>query len=200
MQEKGFLKLLFDGFFSSYKTNIIGFFAIIGVIIAIIIVPTNITLNHTSLVILIIIEFTLIFMIFWSINRGFLFYNNMIQSNEDLIQLKESNGDKTTDTHVVDFLRSDNYGEEFVFLIESKQSINPGDVAELKRFSHGVEMSFALIEFMEKNSKGQYQATHIWFSPGHLRDLKLKNFSISEITVDFNVHSHTLKKYMGEIR
>lgn len=156
----------------------------IATLIAYLFAPSDLNLDRTSFAMLIVLGSTLSFLCVWLFIQGRSFYQKSLIENDS--------------PKVIDFLRSDNYGEEFVFIIESKTNINPGEIAELKRFSHGVEVSFALIEFMEKNSKGQFQAKHIWFSPGHLRDLKLNNFSVYEIKMDSIVHSHTLKKYLED--
>ncbi|ADZ09356.1 hypothetical protein Metbo_1111 [Methanobacterium lacus] len=185
MQKKGFLgffKYIFGGFVILYWMFITGIPSILGYVY----IPNGITLDRPSLAILTIIIFTLIFLCSWLIYQGWQVYHTSFAQN-DLPK-------------IVDFLRSDNYGEEFVFLVENESNINSGKIAELRRYSHGVEVSFALIEFMEKNSKGQFQAKHIWFSPGHLRELKLNCFSVSEITVDLNVNINTLNKYMEELK
>lgn len=91
------------------------------------------------------------------------------------------------------------YGGEHVFLLEGNIGAAQGTVIELKRFYAGVEVAIALVEIMEKNSKGQYQARPIWISPGHLRDLKMGQFVYSEIEAEPLVKLRTLKKAKDQI-
>jgi hypothetical protein len=72
-------------------------------------------------------------------------------------------------------------------------------VIELKRFYEGVEVAIASVEIMEKNSKGQYQAKPIWFSPSHYRELRMGRFAYSEIEAEPLVKRQTIEKFCETI-
>lgn len=100
---------------------------------------------------------------------------------------------------IVGFHKCDNYGSEHVFLLQGEIPVAQGAVIELKRFYAGVEVPIALVEIMEKNTKGQYQARPVWISPGHLRDLRMGQFVYSEIECDPLVKLRTLQKAKDQI-
>ena len=92
--------------------------------------------------------------------------------------------DRLTASTVVGFQKSDNYGGEFVFIIKGVHKSAHGKVAELRRTVDGVEVPFAIVEFVEVNSQGHYQANPVWISANHLRELRTGKFAISEVAVD----------------
>lgn len=170
MSEKDFVKLLFGSFFRWWWTLITGFASLLSLLI----VPT-IILSREAVAILVFVGFTLLFLCVTTVYQGWLLYL-----------------DRLAAPAVVGFQRSNSYGGEFIFLIEGAAPIAKGKVAELKRFVSGIEVSFALVEFVERNSKGQFQARPIWISPIHLRDLQMNHFVFADIIVDPLVQLRTL--------
>ena len=104
-----------------------------------------------------------------------------------------------TRPRIVGFQKCNSYGGEHVFLMEGNTGAAQGTVIELKRFCAGVEITIALAEIMEKNSKGQYQANPFWISSSHLRDLKMGQFVYSEIEAEQLVKRQTLQNAIDYI-
>ncbi|MCZ3364406.1 MULTISPECIES: hypothetical protein [Methanobacterium] len=171
MQRRGFISLLLDSFFRWWWALITGLASLISLFI----LPDNIMINQAYFSILIIIISVLLFLCASTLYQGLSLYQNRLSAPK-----------------VIGSLNSKIYGGDIVFLIESSSIIIPGKIAEFRRFHNGVEVSFALVEFMEENSKGQLQAKPLWISPAHLHDFKLQKFSTSDITVDLLIQSRTL--------
>lgn len=104
-----------------------------------------------------------------------------------------------TRLRMVGFQKCDDYGGDHVFLLEGNIGVAQGTVLELKRFHAGVEVAMALVEIMEENSKGQYQAIPIWIAPGHLLELREGQLAYSEIEAEPSVKLRTLKKAKDKI-
>ena len=167
-----FLKLLFGSFFRWWWALITGFVTIASLYYK----PSGIHLGPISLGIITLGTFTLLFLVLSAIYQGWLLYQNCL-----------------TAPAVLRCQRSDSYEGELVFLIEVSTPIAVGKVAELRRFRDGIEMPIALVEFMEQNSQGQFQARPVWISPGHLRNLKMNQFMPEDIVVDLSVQYRTLE-------
>jgi len=86
------------------------------------------------------------------------------------------------------------------FSCEDNIDVAQGTVIELKRFYAGVEVAIALVEIMEKNSKGQYQAKPIWFAPSHFRELRMGRFVCSEIEAEPLVKRRTIERFCEIIK
>ncbi|MCF6147596.1 MAG: hypothetical protein E3K37_02950 [Candidatus Kuenenia sp.] len=171
MKEKGFVELLFGSFFRWWWAFITGFASLLSWVF----VPVGITLSRIAVTILTVVSLTLLFLCVSTLYQSWLLYRNRL-----------------TAPAIVGYQRCDSYGGEFIFLIDGFPSIAQGRVAELKRFVGGVEVSFALVELMERNSKGQFQARPIWISPIHLRDLRMNQFVYTDIIVDPLVQLRTI--------
>ena len=85
-------------------------------------------------------------------------------------------------------------GYEHIIKLSNPADIMQGTIIELSRFHDGVEVPIALAEIMEKNSRGEYQANPIWFSPGHLNDFKMGRYTCLEINATASVHLKTIEK------
>lgn len=131
---------------------------------------------------LILLGLILLFLVLSTVYQGWLIYQ-----------------ERFTRLQVVGFQRCSDYGGEYVFLLEGNLGAAQGTVVELKRFYAGVEVTIALVEIMEKNSKGQYQTRPIWVSPGHLRDLRMSQFVVSEIEAEPLVKLRTLQRAKDQI-
>lgn len=174
-----FLRLIFSSFFRWWWAVITGAASIAGWLS----VPQEgISLTPIMFSFLILFVLTLLFLVLSTVYQGWLIYQ------EHLIRLR-----------IVEFLKSDIYDGEYVILLECNIDIAQGTVVELKRFHAGVEIAIALVEIMEENSKGQYQARPIWFSPNHFRELRMGQFSYSEIEVEPLVKLRTLQRAKNQI-
>lgn len=94
--------------------------------------------------------------------------------------------------HIIGFRKSDCYDGEYIFLIEG--NVAQGSILELRRTHDNVEVAIALVEIMEINTQGQYQARIIWFSPGHLNDLMTSKYNYSDIFIGPSIQLRTLQK------
>ena len=169
-----FLKLIFSSFFRWWWAAITGFASIVSLFLF---PEEGILLNAFMFSLLILFGFSLIFLALSSVYQSWQIYQKYFMSMK-----------------IVGFLKSDIYGDEYVLLLESETDFNQGTVIELKRFDKEVEVAIALVEIIEKNSKEQYQASLIWISPGHLRDLKMGHIVYSEIKAEPYVKLNTLQK------
>ena len=176
-----FLRLIFSSFFRWWWAVITGAASIAGWLS----VPRDgILLTPFVFSMLILFALTLLFFVLSTVYQGWLIYQEYL-----------------TRLRVAGFLKSDIYGDdEYVFLLEGNISVPQGTVIELRRFHAGAEVTIALVEIMEQNSKGQYQARPIWFSPTiNLRELRTGQFSYSEIEVEPLVKLRTLQRAKDQI-
>lgn len=98
------------------------------------------------------------------------------------------------DLRVAGFLKNDCYGGEYIFLLHGSIDIPQGTIVEFRRFHEDVEVVIALAEVRDRNSKGEYQARIIWFSPGNLNDLKTGKYVYSDIMANYLVQLRTIEK------
>ena len=174
-----FLRLIFSSFFRWWWAVITGAASIAGWLS----VPREgISLTPLMFSMLILFVLTLLFLVLSTVYQGWLIYQ------EHLTRLR-----------IVGFLKSDIYDGEYVFLLEDNIGVAQGTVIELKRFHAGIEVAIALVEIMEKNAKGQYQARPIWFSPNHYRELRMGRFAYSEIEAEPLVKRQTIEKFCETI-
>lgn len=175
----GFLRLIFGSFFRWWWAAITGFASIASWLF---VSRKGILLAPFMFSILILLGLILLFLVLSTVYQGWLIYQ-----------------ERFTRLQVVGFQRCSSYGGDYVFLLEGNLGAAQGTVVELKRFHAGVEVPIALVEIMEKNSKGQYQARPIWVSPGHLRDLRMNQFVVSEIGAEPLVKLRTLQRAKDQI-
>lgn len=166
-----FVEILFGSFFRWWWAVLTGFASILSWVYA----PQGITLGRAQLASLTLLGLLLTFFALSTIFQGWRLFKN---------RLKPST--------VVGFQRSDHYGGDFVFIIKGVHQSAQGKVAELRRTVNGVEVSFAIVEFIDFNSDGHYQANPVWISPNHLRELRTGKFAFSEVVVDPLISYRTL--------
>ena len=77
---------------------------------------------------------------------------------------------------------SQHHDGQFIFLLEGPPHLSAGQILELRRTTSGLETLLGLIEILERNSKGVFQARAIWLSPIHQLDLKQQKFSTNDIS------------------
>jgi hypothetical protein len=169
-----FLQLIFSSFFRWWWAVITGVASIASWLF---LSREGILLTPPMFIIVVLIGSALLFLALSTVYQCWLIYQ------EHFTRLR-----------IVGFQKCNSYGGEHVFLVEGNIGAAQGTVIELKRFYAGVEITIALAEIMEKNSKGQYQANPFWISPGHLRDLKMGQFVYSEIEAEPLVKRQTLQK------
>ncbi len=169
-----FFRLIFSSFFRWWWAVITGFASIASWLF---VSREGILLTPLMFSMLILLGLTLVFLVLSTVYQGWLIYQ------EHFTRLR-----------IVGFQKCNDYDGEHVFLLDGNIGAAQGTVIELKRFYEGVEVTIALAEIMEKNSKGQYQANPFWISPGHLRDLKMGQFVYSEIVAEPLVKRQTLQK------
>lgn len=166
-----FLGILFGSFFRWWWAVLTGFASILSWIY----VPASVTLSRGQITSAILLGLILMFFALSTIFQGWRLFKNRI-----------------TASTVVGFQKSDNYGGEFVFIIKGVHQSAKGKVAELKRTVDGVEVPFAIVEFVDLNSQGYYQANPVWISSNHLRELRTGKFAISQVVVDPLITYRTL--------
>jgi len=174
-----FFRLIFSSFFRWWWAVITGFASIASWLF---VSREGILLTPLMFSILILLGLTLVFLVLSTVYQGWLIYQR-----------------HSPRLRIIGFQKCNDYGGEHVFLLEGNIGAAQGTVIELKRFYTGVEVAIALVEIMEKNSKGQYQARPIWISPGHRRDLKMEQFVYSEIEAEPLVKLRTLQKAKDQI-
>lgn len=174
-----FLRLIFSSFFRWWWAVITGFAPIASWLF----VPREgIFLTPLAFSMLILSGMTLLFLVLSTVYQSWLIYQ------EHFARLR-----------IVGFQKCNSYGGEHIFLLEGNIGVVQSHIIELKVFCAGVEVVIALVEIIEENSKGQYQAKPIWILPGHLRELKMGQFIYSEIEADPFVKLRTLKRAIDQI-
>lgn len=170
--EKGFIEALLGSFFRWWWAVLTGFASILSWVYA----PDGFTLTRMQVTSLTLFGLMLIFFVASTIYQGWRLYRNRLGAST-----------------VIGFQKSDNYGGEFVFIIEGVGRAAQGKVAELKRPINGVEVPFAIVEFIDVNARGNFQANPVWISPNHLRELRTGKFVFSDIVVDPLISLRTLQ-------
>lgn len=172
-----FLGRLFNSFFRWWWAVITGIASLLGAIS----LEGTIGIGKTGVALLILVSSLLLFLTVSAVYQSFRF-------------LRGENA------RVINIVESDAYGGDYVFAIDGLDSSFRGKVVELRRDTGDVEVTFALVELVETNIAGTFQAKPIWLSSGHQYDLKRKKFSKNDVRVQTNVNSETLEKWTAENR
>src|SRR5205085_12582639 len=141
--KENFLQTLFGSFFKWWWAIFTGFASVLSWVLA----PDGLTLNRIEFTSLMLLGMTLAFFALSTIYQGWRIYRNRLQA-----------------ATVIGYQKSDSYGGEYVFLIKGVHQSAQGKVAELRRPVNGVEVPFAVVEFIEFNSQGYYQANPVWIA------------------------------------
>lgn len=173
----GFLQLLFGSFFRWWFAVLTGIVTLLSFIFT----PSGIYLSRVWVTSLTVVWLILLFLFISTIYQGWQLYRN-----------------RSGSPRIVSCKRSDDYNGEFIFLVEGVDISAKGAVAELKPFVNGVEVAFALVEFIDLNSKGQFQAKIVWISPGHLHDLQTGKFSSEDIILEPLIQLRTLNSLKAQ--
>lgn len=176
-----FISLILSSFFRWWWALITG----IASILSWLLLPTSgISLSKLILSLSVFFASALFFLTMTTIYQGWLIYRD--------------NFEKIV---VLGILRNDCYGGEHIVKMSGPINIMNGTIIQLNRFQDSVEVPIALVEIMEQNSRGEYQAKPIWFSPGHLNDFKRGKYAYSEINASDSVSLRTIERareYIGE--
>lgn len=92
--------------------------------------------------------------------------------------------------------KHDQYHQGVAILLECLRPIQNGTLLELRRNVDGAECLAAVLEVVEANAKGQLQAQCIWFSPGHLKDLRQNKVESSAL----NISPSMSRRSLDEVR
>jgi hypothetical protein len=171
MHRESFFQILFGSFFRWWWTFLTGFIGLLSYVSS----PTNITLSRTQFTLSVMVASIFLFLVISTTYQGWLLYSNRIGT-----------------ARLSGIQRSDIYGGEYIFLVEGMNAASHGRVVELRRLVDGVEVAFALVELMEQNMRGQFQGRLVWVSPGHMRELRTGQFTISDVTCEPVVHLRTI--------
>ena len=137
----------------------------------------GISLSPLILGLLIFFGSALFFLTVTTVYRGWIIYQGNFES-----------------LSVSGLLANDCYDGEHIVKLIGPDDIVPGTLVELSRFYNDTELPIALVEVVERNTLGEYQAKLIWFSPGHLNDLKMGKYTYSDITAKCSVCWRTVEK------
>lgn len=105
---------------------------------------------------------------------------------------------KSSNIKVRSFQKNSYYDSEYICIFECLPEYPTGTLLELHRFIDGVQVLIAVVEIIEKNSKGQYQAKAIWTVPVHLKDLKSGIFSYNDIEAKPIITSRVLEDIIDD--
>jgi hypothetical protein len=161
--DDSFLGALFGSFFRWWWAVLTGFASILSWVYT----PDTLTLTRGQVASITLIGFFLLFFAVSTIYQGWKIFKR-----------------RTSVSTVVAFRQSENYEGEGVFLISNVQQTFRGKAAELRRTVDGLEVPFAVVEFVDFNAQGLCQANAIWISPNHLRELRTGRFVLSDVVVD----------------
>ena len=169
-----FIRLIFGSFFRWWWVAITGSASIVGWSF---LPATGISLSPLILGLLIFFGSALLFLTVTTVYQGWIIYQGNFES-----------------LSVSGFLANDCYGGEHIVKLIGPDDVALGTVVELSRFYNDAELPIALVEIVERNTLGEYQAKLIWFSPGHLNDLKTEKYACSDITATNLVRWRTIEK------
>lgn len=89
---------------------------------------------------------------------------------------------------------------DFIFLLNSTISLEPHTLLVFKRYSSDeIETVVALVEIIERNSKGQYQTRAIWTSPALLKDLGVSRTVLKDLIVSSSISTSTIAQAKDQI-
>ena len=89
---------------------------------------------------------------------------------------------------------------DFVFLLNSTVAIEGHTLLVFKRYSSDdIETVVAVVEVIERNSKGQYQTRSIWTSPALLRDLGISRSVLKDLIVSSSISMSTIVQAKDQI-
>ncbi|HVA66366.1 MAG TPA: hypothetical protein VNK24_05515 [Elusimicrobiota bacterium] len=89
---------------------------------------------------------------------------------------------------------------DFVFLLYSTVEIEAHTLLVFKRYSSDdIETVVALVEVIERNSKGQYQTRSIWTSPALLRDLGISRSVLKDLIVASSISTSTIAQAKDQL-
>ena len=169
-----FISLIFGSFFRWWWAAVTGVASIASWLF---VPPDGLNLNSFILSLLTFVILVLIFLTASAIYQGRIIFRS---GYEKIV--------------VSGILKNDCYGGDHIIKLNSSLKLIQGTIIQLSRFYDGVEVPIALAEIIEKNSKGEYQAKPIWFSPGHLHDFKTGKYTHSEINATYSVQLRTIQK------
>ncbi len=170
-----FISLIFRTFFRWWWAAITGAASIASLLF---VPPSGINLNSFLLFILIFSISFLLFLTASTVYQGWIIFRS---GYKNII--------------VLGILKNNCYDGDHIIKLSSTLSLIQGTIIQLSRFYDGVEVPIALAEIVEKNSKDEYQAKPIWFSPGHLNDFKTGKYTHSEINATCSVQLRTMEKW-----
>lgn len=169
-----FLGLIFSSFFRWWWVAITGAASLASWLI---IPPTGLPLSPLMSGVLMFFVSALLFLTLTTVYQGWMIYQTGFQ-----------------ELRVTAFKRSDCYDGEYLFCLSGLIEVAQGTIIELRRFNDGVELAVALVEIMERNSEGEYQARLIWFSPGHLNQLKTGEYAYADLIAKPLVQLRTIER------
>lgn len=161
--EESFVRILFGSFFRWWWAVLTGFASILSWVYA----PATVTLSRGQVASITLIALFLVFFAISTIYQGWRLFKSRMSAST-----------------VISFKQSDNYDGEGVFIIKGVEQSLRGKAAELRRMVDGLEVPFAVVEFVDFNAQGFCQANAVWISANHLRELRTGKFALSEVVVD----------------
>ena len=161
--DESFLGTLFGSFFRWWWAVLTGFASILSWVYS----PESITLTRGEVASITLIGLLLMFFAVSTIYQGWRIFR-----------------DRRSVSTVIAFRQSENYVGEGVFIIRNVHQSFRGKAAELRRTVDGLEVPFAVVEFVDFNAQGLCQANAVWISANHLRELRTGKFVLSDVVVD----------------
>lgn len=141
-----------------------------------------ISLSPIVLSLFIFFGFALLFLMISSVYQSWLIYISLFGNLRVVSMQKDKNKDS-----------------EYTVLLEGNMSNAQNVLVELKTYINSIEVPIALLEINEMNSKGYYQASTIWFSPGHKRDFRMNRISVFDIRAVPLITLSTIQKAKDSI-
>jgi hypothetical protein len=166
-----FLSLMFQPFFKWWWAVVTGAASILAFVWT---PPAGLTISKAGMLLLVLIGFTMLFLVLSMVVQGWLLFQNRHQRLE-LVALRQVRDFGPADDRPRDL------GTDWVFLLRGYLPESTGMLIEIRRPFEEVELAFALVQVTGTTARGLYQASPLWISPGHLRDYSRQHFSANTL-------------------
>lgn len=145
--------------------------------------PNGLSITRPVMFLLILLVFTLIFLVLSSIAQSYALFRERYRALE-----------------VVSVQRVSEPGIDWIFLIKGHLHDAIGMLIEIRRPLEDIEVPFAVVRVTGSTARGLYQAVPIWLSPGHLRDFTSQRFSASVLIASHCMYFEETRSVFDELR
>jgi hypothetical protein len=100
---------------------------------------------------------------------------------------------RSASLEIVSMQKCRDYGGEYLVLFKGNIPASKGTLIEIRRRIGDLEAPFALVEVLDRNAQGYYQANPIWIAPVHLRDFTADRFVVADLVATAFVNADRIR-------